>query len=108
MTLGTVAAGCGSSFESSWDIKIRNDTARAVIVRDCTTGDCHRFRYTKRLAPHKFAPALDYGDGTSWWLVRDVEGRMIGCLTLGVGQRVEDYVLRVSTIRKCPFAAQGA
>lgn len=104
--LVAVVAGCGGGdvFEQGpWDIKLNNDTARAVVVRDCIASSCARFRYSKSLAPHRTLPARDYGDGTSWWLVTS-SGRRLGCLTLGIQQRVEGYVLRLSTMRACPIA----
>jgi hypothetical protein len=105
LVLVVAAAGCGSGGdpfeEGAWDIKLQNDTARAVVIGDCETRACARFRYIKRLAPRASASALDYGDGTSWWLV-SASGRRIGCLTLGVSSRVEGVVVRVSDLQPCP------
>lgn len=83
------------------DIRLSNDTARPVTVEDCSTSSCIHFRYTKSLAPHASTHALDYGDGTSWWVVTS-GGRRIGCLTLGIGERQEGYVLKMSTLGRCP------
>lgn len=100
-----LVAGCGRGGdpfeEGPWDIKLQNDTARFVVVNDCTTQACTKFWYTKRLAPRRSVAALDYGDGTSWWVVSS-HGKRLGCLTLGISNRVEGYVLRVSSLRRCP------
>ena len=82
------------------DIRLANDTSRRVTVEDCSTSSCNHFRYTKSLAPHASAHAVDYGDGTSWWVVTS-DGRRVGCLTLGIGNRQEGYVLKVSTMSHC-------
>ena len=95
-------SGCGT-FESAaiTDIRLHNDTSRHVAVEDCSTSSCSHFRYSKSLAPHANVHALDYGDGTSWWIVTS-RNRRVGCLSLGIANRVEGYVLKVSTLRRCP------
>jgi hypothetical protein len=101
--LASPLAGCGT-FESgsTWNIKLRNDTRRFVIVRDCKTSACGAFRYVKQLSSGTTVRALDYGDGTSWWLVTAPSGRNLGCLTLGISKRVDGYTLSVSSVVKCP------
>lgn len=96
-------AGCGT-FESgsTWNIELRNDTSRFVVVRDCKTSACGAFRYVKRLSSGATVRALDYGDGTSWWLVTARSGRKLGCLTLGISKRVDGYTLSVSSLVTCP------
>jgi len=102
VTVLTLLTGC-ATFESdaSWDIKLRNDTSRRVIVKDCTSSACDRFRYVKRLPSQTTVKALDHGDGTSWWLVLTPKGSRLGCLSLGIDKRVEGYVLDVSTVARC-------
>lgn len=95
--------GCGT-FESQaiTEITIRNDTSRFVVVKDCRSDACDNYRYTRRLAPHAAASAHDYGDGTSWWLVGNRSGKVLGCLELGIGQRQEGYTLKLSELQQCP------
>jgi hypothetical protein len=96
-----VLVGCTTIEGSSvWDITLRNDTPRFVIVKECTTPACVRFRYTKRLLTRTSVRAFDYGDGTSWWLVQTQRGRL-GCLSLGISKRNEGAVLDVSSARAC-------
>jgi hypothetical protein len=103
LVFALLAGGC-QTFESGCctDIQIRNDTRQAVLVKDCFTGTCDRFRYSKVLPPGATAAGTDQGDGTTWWLVLSRSGKRLGCLTLGISKRVENYVLRVSTITRCP------
>jgi hypothetical protein len=98
-----VSAGCGT-FESTaiTDITLRNDTTHAAVVKACLTSGCSRFRYVKRVAAGRSVAATDYGDGRSWWLVLNPHGERVGCLSLNYTQRVEGYVIRLSTITACP------
>jgi hypothetical protein len=103
IALSLLCSSCGFSFERGpWNIRIRNDTVRRVIVNDCRTSACRAFRYSKAVSPGVTVAALDYGDGTSWWLVLAENHRRLGCLTLGVSKRVGGYVLRLSTLGRCP------
>jgi hypothetical protein len=101
--LAPLLAGCGT-FESgsTWNIKLRSDTGRVVVVKECKTSACGVFRYVEQLSTGATARALDYGDGTSWWLVTARSGRNLGCLTLGISKRVDGYTLSVSSLVKCP------
>jgi hypothetical protein len=95
--------GCATLESGSiWNITIRNDTRRFVIVSDCKTSACSLFRYAKHLSPGATARASDYGDGTSWWRVTNRSGERLGCLTLGLSKRVEGYTLLVSSLTACP------
>jgi hypothetical protein len=101
--LAPLLAGCGTvESGSTWSIKIRNNTSRFVTVRDCKTSACGAFRYVRQLSSGATVRALDYGDGTSWWLVTARSGRNLGCLTLGISKRVDGYTLSVSSLVKCP------
>ena len=81
---------------------MRNDTNGFVMVKDCRTSACDRYRYTKRPSGGASVAAKDYGDGTSHWLVTDRQGHRLGCLTLGRDKRVGGYVLRLSNMVTCP------
>lgn len=96
-------SACGTLEDKAvTDISLRNDTAHAVVVKSCTSPQCDHFRYVRRVDQGHSAPATDYGDATSWWLVATSRGAVLGCLSLGIGQRQEGYVLRISTLRTCP------
>lgn len=103
LLIASLGAGC-QTFESGavWDITIRNDTRRAVVVRDCLTERCQRFRYTRRIRPGRSKPAFDFGDGDSWWTVSTVRRQRLGCLLLTIRHRAAAYVLKVSDLRACP------
>jgi hypothetical protein len=95
--------GCDLNREDgTWGIFLQNDTPDAVVVKDCTDGTCSRFRYVKRIPPETKVAATDHGDGTSWWLVES-GGRLVGCLTLNLTDRVGGNVLRLSDMVACPF-----
>lgn len=97
------AAGCTTiEGATTWDITLRNDTESAVVVKDCFTSACDRFRYTKRVPARGSVAATDHGDGRTWWLVMNARGRRLGCMTLNYTQRVEGYVLRLSRVTSCP------
>lgn len=100
----TLLEGC-ATFESSavTDIVIKNDTPHFVLVKDCRSSHCSSFRYTRSIGPGRSVLGHDYGDGTSWWRVANHEGRVIGCLSLGISARQEGTVLRVSRVRSCPY-----
>jgi hypothetical protein len=102
VVVALLAGGC-QTFESGCctDIQIRNDTTQAVLVKDCFTGSCDRFRYSRTLPPGATAAGTDQGDGTTWWLVLSRSGKRLGCLTLGINKRVEGYVLHVSSYATC-------
>ncbi len=103
LALVWAAAGCDLNREDgTWTIALRNDTTTAVVVRDCRTSACDRFRYVKYLPPGVSVTAHDYGDGTSWWLVTNGNGDRLGCLTLGIGDRVGGNTLKVSSLTDCP------
>ena len=100
--VGLIASGCQTVEESEvWDITLRNDTSRVVVVKDCRTSACDRIRYTSRLPPGASTAAKDYGDHTSWWRVYGKSETLIGCLTLDSHNRLEGYVLRVSSLTNC-------
>jgi hypothetical protein len=103
VVVALLSGGC-QTFESGCctDIQIRNDTRQAVLVKDCFTGSCDRFRYSRALPPGGTAAGTDQGDGTTWWLVLSRSGKRLGCLTLGINKRVEGYVLHVSSYATCP------
>jgi hypothetical protein len=101
--LVALSGGCKTFEEAAtWDVTLRNDTGRVVVFRYCSTKICDRFKYTRRVLPRRSAAALDYGDGTSGWIVLDGRGKRLGCLKLDRSQRVEGYVLRTSSLTECP------
>jgi hypothetical protein len=101
--LVAVSGGCKTIEEAAtWDVTLRNDTGRVVVVKYCSTDACDQFKYTRRLAPRRSAAALDYGDGASWWVVLDGRRKRLGCLKLDRSRRVEGYVLRTSNLTECP------
>jgi hypothetical protein len=98
-----LVTGCGTFESGTWSIKIRNDTSRFVVVSGCKTSACQPpFRYAKQLRSRATVQVSDYGDGTSWWRVTNRRGRRIGCLTLGRSQRVDGYILAISSLTGCP------
>jgi len=100
--LVAVGGGCTTiEGAAAWDVTLRNDTGRMVVVKYCSTDACDHFTYTRRLAPHRSAAALDYGDGASWWVVLDGRHKRLGCLKLDRSQRVEGYVLRTLNLTEC-------
>jgi hypothetical protein len=101
--LVAVSGGCTTiEGATTWDVTLRNDTGRMVVVKYCSTNACDHFKYTRRLAPRRSAAAFDYGDGASWWVVLDGRRKRLGCLKLDRSQRVEGYVLRTSNLTECP------
>jgi hypothetical protein len=101
--LVALSGGCKTIEEATtWNVTLRNDTGRLAVVKYCSTNACERFKYTRRLAPRRSAAALDYGDGTSWWVVLDGRRKRLGCLKLDRSRRVEGYVLRTSNLTECP------
>ena len=109
-TLGAcalVVGGCSfdDPTESTFYVKIVNDTSRTVILSNCATGDtlCNGKLYDPEpLKPGGVLPTVQTAVGTpNVELVQSTSGLRLGCLPLVVDYRASGALVRVSEVVPC-------
>jgi hypothetical protein len=95
-----IVSACGSEPGS---IEIRNDLGRTVEVLQCDNNLCiGEFHITGRLEPDNSFPANVSTSGVpSPWLVRELNGKRLGCLPLVMPEPTKGLVARVSQVVPC-------
>ena len=108
-----VVALAGCSFnpdptESSFYVKVVNDTSRTVVLSTCGTADfgCTKAFETGKVAPGESWPTVQTTVGQiDPVLVEDVGGRRLGCLPLYFSYNATGATVRVSTAVPCRLSA---
>lgn len=100
LLVGAFLVGCGSEPGS---IEIFNDLGRPVELLQCDNNLCvGKFHLTGRMAPGGSFPANVSTSGVpNPWLVRELDGRRVGCLPLVMPTPTEGLVAKVSQFVPC-------
>jgi hypothetical protein len=87
--------------EHSVAVTMQNDTASAVIIKQCDA-NCDSFHERDELLPGASVRVNTSDDVANWWLVADPSGPTIGCLPLRYGHTVDVLVVKISDYAACP------
>lgn len=100
LALGAVVSGCGSD---DGFIEIVNDLERPVEVSQCNDNLCNGgFHFSDTLPPGaSFEASVSTSGVPNPWLVRELDGKRLGCLPLVMPEPTEGLVARVSKFVPC-------
>jgi hypothetical protein len=106
-----IAIGC--NYNGGYPDKIRNDTGRPVVLKQCGAdlfdwllrrGECDVIQGTYELSPNQevtVAYASTDEDVTEFFIVEDAAGRRMGCLKVRIHGQQPNPV-NVSDVQNCP------
>jgi len=97
-----MAVGLRDPTEETFFVTLRNDTGRAVVLKQCDV-TCNSFHGQFELRPDESGPVnTTASDTPNWWMVRDASGKTLGCLLLRFDHKQPGLVVDISHTTTCP------